>query len=136
MIVGRRCVGDVGEGSIGRGWGSGCFMRPLTFTSAAFQSAVSIKDGCSSYVFLIHQRPRDTRPHADGRLDMMEEEKVGIRHGERESENSKNLRRGRRGRGKGAISGKYSSYSCSQTTGIGKKPFHVKAKWWKMSFAQ
>lgn len=81
MIVGERCVGDVGEGSIGRGRGSGCFMRPLTFTSAAFQSTVSIKDGCSSYMFPIHQRLRDTRPHTDGQLDMMEEEKVGIGHG-------------------------------------------------------
>lgn len=54
-------------------------MRPLTFTSPAFQSAVSIKEGCSSYVFPIHQRPRDTRPHTDGQLDMMEREKVDIR---------------------------------------------------------
>lgn len=81
VIEGGRHVGDVGEGSIGRGRGSGCFMRPLTFTSPAFQSAVSIKDGCSSYVFPIHQRPRDTRPHTDGQLDMMEGEKVGVRQG-------------------------------------------------------
>lgn len=82
MVVGGRCVGDVrGGGSVGRGRGSGCFMRPLTFTSPAFQSAVSIKDGCSSYVFPIHQRPRDTRPHTDGQLDMMEGERVGIRQG-------------------------------------------------------
>lgn len=79
--MGRRCVGDVGEGRIGRGRGSGCFMRPLTFTPPAFQSAVSIKDGCSSYVFPIHQRPRDTGPHSDGQLDMMEGERVGIRQG-------------------------------------------------------
>lgn len=46
-------------------------MRPLTFTSPAFQSAVSIKDGCSSYVFPIHQRRRDTRP-GDGQLRLME----------------------------------------------------------------
>lgn len=58
MIVRRSCVGDVEEGSTVRGRGSGCFMRPLTFTSPAFQSAVSIKDGCSSYVFPIHQRQR------------------------------------------------------------------------------
>lgn len=79
VIVGGRCLGDVGEGSTGRGRESGCFMRPLTFTSPAFQSAVSIKEGCSSYVFPIHQRPRDTRPHTDGQLDMMEREKVDIR---------------------------------------------------------
>ena len=79
--MGGRRVGDVGEGSIGRGWGSGCFMRPLTFTSPAFQSAVSIKDGCSSYVFPIHQRARDMRPHTDRQLDMMEGEKVGIGQG-------------------------------------------------------
>lgn len=54
------CVGNVGACSLARGRGSGWFMRPLTFTSPAFQSAVSIKDGCSSYVFPIHQRPRDT----------------------------------------------------------------------------
>lgn len=56
-------------------------MRPLTFTSPAFQSAVSIKDGCTSYVFPIHQRPRDARPHTDGQLDMMEGERVRIREG-------------------------------------------------------
>ncbi|KAI9539511.1 hypothetical protein NQZ68_005591 [Dissostichus eleginoides] len=56
-------------------------MRPLTFTTPAFQSAVSIKDGCSSYVFPIHQRPRDARPRTDGQLDMMEGERVGIRQG-------------------------------------------------------
>ena len=81
MIVGGRCVGDAREGSIGRGRGSGCFMRPLTFTSPAFQSAVSIKDGCSSYVFPIHQRPRDARPRTDGQLDMMEGERVCITQG-------------------------------------------------------
>lgn len=65
-------MGDVGESSAGHRQGSGCFMRPLTFTSPAFQSAVSIKDGCSSYVFPIHQRRRDVRPHADRQLHMME----------------------------------------------------------------
>lgn len=76
VIVGGSSVGDVEEGSVVRGRGSGCFMRPLTFTSPAFQSTVSIKDGCSSYVFPIHQRQR---PHADGQLDVMEGEKVAIR---------------------------------------------------------
>lgn len=61
----------VGERRLGRGRGSGCFMRPLTFTSPVFQSAVSIKDGCSSYVFPIHQRRRDVGP-TDGQLHLME----------------------------------------------------------------
>lgn len=66
--------------------GNGCFMRPLTFTSLAFQSAVSIKGGCSSYVFAIHQRPKETRPHADGQLGMMEREEDAV---SRETEKGK-----------------------------------------------
>lgn len=57
------------------------FYEALNIYFPAFQSAVSIKDGCSSYVFPIHQRPRDARLRTDGQLDMMEGERVGIRQG-------------------------------------------------------
>lgn len=63
-----------GGGSVtGRGRESGCFTRPLTFTSPALQSAVSIKDGCCSDVAPIHHRRRGA---ADGRLGVMEGERV------------------------------------------------------------
>lgn len=65
---------DGGGGSVtGRGRGSGCFTRPLTFTSPAFQSAVSIKDGCCSSVSPIHHHRAGA---ADGRLGVMEGERV------------------------------------------------------------
>lgn len=68
-----------GRSVTGRGRGSGCFTRPLTFTSPAFQSAVSIKDGCCSSVSPIHHH----RPGAaDGRLGVMEGERVCWEGGE------------------------------------------------------
>lgn len=78
VIVGGRRVGDGGVWWHRMQARNGCFMRPLTFTSLAFQSAVSIKGGCSSYVFPIHQRPKETRPHTDGQLSMMEREEEAI----------------------------------------------------------
>lgn len=89
-------MGDAGECSIGRGRGSGCFMRPLTFTSPAFQSAVSIKDGCSSYVFPIHQRPRDIEaPLTDSSIWWRERKSASGRGGVRESANIEKWRRKR-----------------------------------------
>lgn len=65
--------GGCGGSVTGRGRGSGCFTRPLTFTSLAFQSAVSIKDGCCSSVSPIHHHRAGA---ADGRLGVMEGERV------------------------------------------------------------
>lgn len=65
--------GGCGGSVTGRGRGSGCFTRPLTFTSPAFQSAVSIKDGCCSSMSPIHHHRAGA---ADGRLGVMEGERV------------------------------------------------------------
>lgn len=60
------------------------FYEALNIYFPAFQSAVSIKDGCSSYVFPIHQRQGDMRPRTDRQLDMIEGERTSNRR-EKES---------------------------------------------------
>lgn len=94
---------------------------------------MSIKDGCSSYVFPIHQRPRDTRPHTDGQLNMMEGEKVGIRQGEGEKVKIPRMKEQENEREKKGH--KQLKYIRSQRMATEDR-FQVQTKWSKMSSVQ